>query len=261
MDGEGLSGRKAVVSGAGNGIGRAISLALAGAGADIALWDIDAGSAESLSEEVCALGSECISVETDVSDSYAVERAVSETVRRFGSIDILVNNAGVCIVNRFLDTGIDEFNKMMDVNVKGAYLVCKAVLPLMCSQGSGRIINISSVAGKRGYEYYAIYSASKFAVIGLTQSIAAEFAPCGINANAICPGTVHTPLWREPLEKLGKIIGKSPDEIWEGYMGDIPLGRPQMPEDVAEMAVFLCGDGGRNITGQAINVCGGQQVY
>jgi meso-butanediol dehydrogenase/(S,S)-butanediol dehydrogenase/diacetyl reductase len=131
----------------------------------------------------------------------------------------------------------------------------------MVAQKSGTIINIASIAGKRGYDMYALYSASKFAVIGLTQSLAAEFAPHNININAICPGTIMTPLWQKPLEKLSSVSAKTPDEMWDQYMCDIPLGRPQTPEDIAWMAVFLSTEMGKNISGQSINICGGQMVY
>jgi NAD(P)-dependent dehydrogenase (short-subunit alcohol dehydrogenase family) len=256
-----LSGQKALVTGAGSGIGKVICKELAKGGADVVAADIDLSAAEECAVTIRSLGMAGRALRVDVTDPDSVQRMAKDVLREFETIDILVNNAGICVINPFLDTTLEEYKVSMDVNVKGVYLCCKAILPHMAERKSGTIINVASIAGKRGYDLYALYSASKFAVIGLTQSLAAEFARLNININALCPGTIMTPLWKKPLERLSAVTGKTSDEMWAEYMQDIPLGRPQTPEDVAWMAVFLCTEMGKNITGQSINICGGQMVY
>jgi NAD(P)-dependent dehydrogenase (short-subunit alcohol dehydrogenase family) len=256
-----LDGKRAIVSGAAKGIGRAICLSLAAAGADVGMVDMEGEGMRSIASEIRALGRKCVQAQGDVRRADDVVRCVREILQDFEQIDILVNSAGVCVVNPLQETTEAEYGQMMDVNVKGTWLFCREVLPVMRARGRGTIVNISSIAGKRGYAYYSLYSASKFAVIGMTQAIAAEYAPCGITVNSICPGTIMTPLWGRPLERLGEITGQAPEAVWDAYLSEIPLGRPQTPQDIASTTVFLCSEGGRNITGQSINVCGGQQVY
>lgn len=183
---------------------------------------------------------------------------VDRVIEEFGKIDILVNNAG--IVSRVLvkDMPEDTWDKVMDVNLKGVFLCSKAVLPNMIKQKSGKIINISSIAGKTGGAGMAHYCASKFGVIGFTKSLALELAKYDINVNAICPGIIETYMWTDVLTPShANWEHISNEEAWKEVIELIPLSRPQTPSDIGNMVIFLASEDAKNVTGQAINVCGG----
>ncbi len=272
-----LSGRIAIVTGAGRGIGRGIALALAKEGADIVVAETDRlaspfnqyhntsiggyQSALKVVKEIESLGQRAMAVQCDVSKYEEVGGLVKKTLDRFGKIDILVNNAGVIWRGPFTEFNEEAWDFVFDINVKGVFLCCKAVAPWMIKQRSGKIVNIASVAGKQASPRSAAYSASKFAVIGLTQSLAFELAPHNINVNAICPGIVDTQMWREVISpEFAEIWRVSPEEAFARNVNErIPLGRPQTPEDIGNAVVFLCKSD--NITAQSINVCGGIRVY
>ena len=268
-----LSGKVALVTGGGRGIGRGISLELAEQGADIAIGDLIADNAQSVAEEVAALGRRAAYGAMDVTDRDSVEGAVGNALATLGRIDILVNNAGIVGAPGMLerDSSSDEdWNMTFQVNVRGIVLATEAAQPHMVERGSGRIINIASIAGRQGSPDIPHYSTSKAAVISWTQSNALQLAPLGITVNAICPGLLWTPMWEAIAERRGRIgstqtAGVSVDvsgmegrELFETVVErTTPMRREQTPEDIGKLAVFLASDEARNITGQAINVDGG----
>ena len=271
-----LNGKVALVTGAGgkNGIGRAIATRLAKEGADVAVNDItdhpyaaDQADWQGLPDvvrEIEAMGQRAISVVADVSDAKQVREMVNQTVTHFGKIDILVNNAGTIAGKdrvHVVDLAEEDWDRVQRVNVKGVFLCSQAVARHLIAQGTGgKIINMSSVTGKRGSARFAAYSASKFAVIGFTQSLAYELAPYQINVNAICPGLVDT----ERFGHLASVLMPdhlSPDEQISEYArrseAAVPLGRLAEGEDVAKMAAFLASDQAAYLTGVSITVSGG----
>ena len=192
---DGLSGRVGLVTGAGGGIGLAIARRLAGEGVAVALLDRDGGAAERAATELGGLA-----LTADVTSEDEIGRAVDAALARFGRIDVLVNNAGICWTGPALDMPLDELRAMLRVNVEGVFVVSRAVLPHMIGRRSGSIINLASWAGKTGAAYFAGYSATKFAVVGLTQALAREMAPHGVRINALCPGIVVDTAMRAELE-------------------------------------------------------------
>jgi len=267
-----LSGKTALVTGAGGerGIGRAIALRLAREGADVAVNDVTghaSGSWRGLSavaEEIELLGRRSLAITGDVADSSDVDHVIEVVLDHFGRIDILVNNAAapagpdrVPVV----DLSEDVFDLVMSVNVKGTFLMCRAVARHLIETGDGgKIINLSSVSGKKGHARFAAYCASKFAVIGFTQSLALELAEHRINVNAICPSLVDTErvyAMASGLRPNDVSIEEYRELMVERSHKTNPLGRIGRPEDVARAAVWLASDEANYLTGQAINVSGG----
>lgn len=259
-----VTGKTAIVTGGGRGIGRGISLALARNGADIAVADIIADNALAVAAEVRALGRRAIGLALDVTDDLSVNAMIAQAIAEFGGIDILVNNAGVIGAAGWeeRDTPNEEdWDFIYEVNVKGIARVSEALTPHMRERGSGKIINIASIAGRQGSERNPPYSVSKAGAISLTQSQAFALARHNINVNAICPGLLWTPMW-ERITARGAMTpnpeGKTQRQLFEeAVLRQTPLGREQTPEDIGNLAAFLASDYARNITGQAINVSGG----
>ena len=240
-----LSNQTAVVTGGGTGIGKAIALALAGEGADLALWDVDLDSAQATAEEIRALGRRAIACQTDVSNKAQVEAARDKTLAELDRIDILVNNAGICQKSTIADLPEEDWDRMMAINLKGPFLCSQAVMADMKARRSGSIISLGSVAGRVGGILVAAnYSASKAGVICLTKSLAKELAPYGVRANAVAPGPTKT--------AMGDLLD---DGNYDNLSA--PLGRAGEPEDVARAIVFLAGPDSSFITGQTIDVNGG----
>lgn len=258
-----LSGKTTVITGAARGIGRGIAEAFARGGAAVAVCDIDADAAAKTAAEIGArFGIESLAIAVDVRDRVSVLAMAESAMDRFGRIDVLVNNAGISEVIPFLDMEESLWDATLDTNLKGTYLCCQAVLPQMVERRRGRIINVSSQSGKRGSSHYVAYCASKFGIIGLTQSLAQEYAAQGITVNAICPGVAFTDLWRSPamLNRYAEKRGLCPEEVERHFEKQIPMGRLCTPEDVARVAVFLASDASDYLTGQAINVTGGAEM-
>lgn len=255
-----LEGKVALVTGGGRGIGRGIVLALAREGVDVAIGDIRHHLARDVASEVETLGRKSIVISVDVTKGSDVKEMVQRVLEAFGKIDVLVNNAGVIkLSTNVVDISEEDWDTVLDVNLKGVFLCSKTVAPHMIKQRSGKIVNISSIAGKRGGIGQGHYCASKFGVIGLTQTLALELAPFNINVNAVCPGIVETYMWTDVLTpSIAKRNNLSEKEAWQNAIDRIPLGRPQTPEDIGNLVVFLASDNAKNITGQAINVCGGR---
>ena len=258
-----LEHKIALVTGAGRGMGRAISVGLASEGADVVVADIDAAGAEETSTEVRSLGRECLAVHADVGDLEQIDRMVSQAKDRFGRIDIVVNNAGVTRYLYVMDVEEADWDRIHRVNAKGVFFCMQRAAREMIEQGDGgRIINIASIAGK-GYSgtSNAAYAASKGAVLSMTMIAAHQLGAENINVNAICPGSTLTEMGRQTMVGRAETAGVSIDELEQARDARIPIGRPNEPEDIAAMAVFLAGPGARNITGQAFNVDGGLVMH
>ena len=250
MTGFDLTGKKAFVTGASRGIGRVIAVALAAAGADVA---IAARSSEGLAEtarEVTALGRKAFVFPLDVTRQEDVAAAVSEAIRLLGQLDIVVNNAGgMNFMVPFLDMRISGWEKIMRLNLDSTIYVCQAAGPHLRERGSGSLINVASVAGMSGTPGLIPYGASKAAVISVTRTLAVEWAPYGIRVNALCPGWTAT--------DLNQILRDAPDG-GRSVIANVPMGRWGRPEEMAGPAVFLASDASSYMTGQVLVVDGGQ---
>ncbi|KON31476.1 3-ketoacyl-ACP reductase [miscellaneous Crenarchaeota group-15 archaeon DG-45] len=256
-----LAGKVALVTGAGAGIGRAIALALVREGASVVACDVDEETARGTSRIIEGEGGSSLPVRMDVRSDAEIDGAVLAALERFGGIDILVNNAGVSTMSRVVDMTEEEWDHNMDVNAKGVFLCSRAVAREMIGRGGGgKIVNVASMAGKRGAPLLAHYCASKFAVVGFTQSLALELAPHRINVNAVCPGYVETSMQRRELLWQAELEGRTPEQVRAEYIASTPLGRLEQPEDVARVVVFLCTGDADFMTGQAINVTGGVEM-
>jgi NAD(P)-dependent dehydrogenase (short-subunit alcohol dehydrogenase family) len=271
-----LKGKVAIVTGAARGIGRGIAVAMGEAGADVALVDIchpegryptyglaSRAELDETAAQIRGKGGKAVEIEADLTKSGDVRRMVDRVVKELGRVDILVNNAGVIVAAPVVDMDEEAWDRTFDVNVKGVFLCSKAVAPIMIKQRSGKIINIASIAGKTARTPgVAAYSASKFAVVGFTQALARELAGYSIQVNAICPGIVYTKMWEYLSEVRGKDMKLPPKEAFKRIVADrILLGKPQTPQDIANLAVFLASSAADNITAQSINVCGGIEVH
>jgi NAD(P)-dependent dehydrogenase (short-subunit alcohol dehydrogenase family) len=254
-----LEGKVALVTGAGRGIGKASAVALAQAGADVATADIDAATAEAVAGAIAKLGRRSLAVPADLGDLAQIDAMVETVAGALGGIDILVNNAALTQHGRFLEVSEATWDRLHQVNAKGVFFCAQRVARQMAAHGrGGRIVNIASIAGK-GYAQTSnpAYAASKGAVIATTYVAAHQLAEHDITVNAICPGVVLTPLLEGMLAERAEQTGLSVAELKGRMVGPIPIGRANLPEDIAAMVVFLAGPGARNITGQTINVDGG----
>ena len=252
-----LKNQVAIVTGGGSGIGAAICRAFAAEGAAVAVTDVVRPAADSVASEIREARGRSEAWSFDVADAAGVEAAAGDIEARLGPLSIWVNNAGVSFIGPFLECTEETWDRTQRVNLKGAFIGCRAAVRRMLPRRRGSIINMSSQSGKAGNSHYAAYCASKFGIIGLTQSVAVEFAGQGIRVNALCPGVVFTPLWEGMMADYAAKRGLKPEEVRPYLESKIPMGRLCAPEDVARAAVFLASDESAYITGQALNVNGG----
>jgi len=249
------------ITGAGGGIGKTIALAFAEKGANIALVDVKKEFVESVAEEIRTKGTKALALGANVTDYNSVKSAVNETVNAFGTLDIAVNNAGVVGIGSIEEIDEQEWDRVLSVNAKGVFVCTKAALEVMKPQKSGAIINTASIAGKMGMAHLSHYVASKFAVIGFTNSIAKEVAETGITVNAICPGIIGTGMWRGEggIANRWKQHGETEAQSWERNKKTlIPQGVDQSAGDIADAVLFIAS--APHITGQAIAVDGGMTM-
>jgi 3-oxoacyl-[acyl-carrier protein] reductase len=247
-----LSGKVAIVTGASRGIGRAIALALARDGADILVnARSNIGEARKVAGKIESMGRRVLVILADVSNKEDVDNMVKKTIEVFGKIDILVNNAGVVgSTVPIQELKEEDWDRIISVDLKGTFLCCKAVVPHMINRRSGKIVNISSIAGKEGNANMTAYSAAKAGIIGFTKALSEEVARYGIRVNCVCPALIETEL----VERMDK-------QQAEYLKSKIPLGRLGKPEEVAELVKFLVSDASDFIAGQAYNIDGGRGKY
>lgn len=252
-----LVGKRAVVTGAGRGIGRSIALALAEAGADVAVSARTAKDIEALVAEIRAAGRQGVGVTCDVTDPEQVQQMMTRVTGGLGGIDILVNNAGNAGSHKFLNHPDELWQRMLAVNLTSVYYVTKAFVPTLINQRSGRIINIASIASRVGGQYIAAYTAAKHGALGLTRALAVELLPYNITVNAICPGYVNTPMTDASVSNIMARTGMTEAQAREALEKTSPQRRLIEADEVAAIAVFLAQESSRGITGQAINIDGG----
>ena len=268
-----FAGKIALVAGGGAGIGKGVALRLAREGADVAAADIVLENAESAAKEIAAMGRRSLALKLDISRTADIAAAVEKTVAKFGRIDFFVNTAGVVQSNNFLDVSEAEWDKVIAVNQKGTAFAVQTVARRMVEQvpeevrkagqadrSHGKIVNFTSISGRRGRAYQLAYAASKAAVISITQSAALAFAPYNINVNAVAPSVVMTKMWEDNNREKERAFGIDAKKASDEFIARIPLKRPGSVEDMAAAVAFLCSADADYITGQTLNVDGGFEM-
>ena len=288
--GQRLAGKTAIVTGAGQGIGKGIALYLAGEGADIAVAEYNEETAAATAAEVEQSGRRALACPLDISDAGSVSGMVDEVASRFGHVDILVNNAGVVQTKPMLDLTEEDWDRVISVNLRGTFFCLQAVARRMIDQAPddlkrsqaptdifsmdagepeqtprsvescGKIVNLASISGRRGRPLSTHYAASKAAIISVTQSAALALAPYNINVNAVAPGVVPTPMWEAIDQDRAALFDARPGEAMAAFIRTIPLQRASSPRDIAAAIAFLCSSEADYITGQTLNVDGGYEM-
>jgi NAD(P)-dependent dehydrogenase (short-subunit alcohol dehydrogenase family) len=257
-----LGGQTAIVTGAAKGMGRAISLRLAGEGADLVLAARDVPPLEALAVEVRVLGCRALVVSVDVRDEGQVRALVDASVKAFGRIDALVNCAGTTgpIETPVHELRAEDWDDLLAINLRGTFLPTKHVVPVMLRQRHGKIVNVAGTSGLRGYKLRAAYSSSKWAVRGFTRTVALEVGPHGVNVNCVAPGIVAGERMDRLCREKARKRGSTPEQVYEEYVQEMALRRVTTAEDVANAVLFLCSEESRNMTGQCLTVDGGWDV-
>lgn len=248
-----LAGQTALVTGAGQGIGRAVALAFAGEGARVA---VAARTVAALEEVAAGCGGGAVVVPLDVTDEAACRSGVQRVENELGGVDVLVNAAGIATSQKFTDLDTATWRRVMAVDVDGPMWLTQAALPGMLARGAGAVVNVASLASRSGFAYVAAYVAAKHALLGLTRALAVEYAATGVTFNCVCPWYVDTPMTETTVDTIMSKTGRSRDEAIVPLL--TPQGRLVDPAEVAAVCVLLASPGGRGINGQAINVDGGQ---
>jgi NAD(P)-dependent dehydrogenase (short-subunit alcohol dehydrogenase family) len=249
-----LSGRHALVTGGGRGIGRAVAAALSAAGATVTVL----GRQQAALDEAVAAGDAAGVIVADVTDAAAIEAGVKAAEAARGPFDILVANAGGVSTAPFGKTDPAQFQKLFDLNVMGIVHATRAVLPGMVGRKFGRIVAVASTAGLKGYPYVSAYCTTKHAVVGLVRSLAVETAKTGVTVNAVCPGYTDTDLVRDSVASVSGKTGKSHEDVVAQYVKDVPMARLIKPEEVAAAVVYLCSVEAAAVTGTAMTIAGGE---
>ncbi len=252
-----LKDKVALITGAASGIGRATAVLFGQEGAKVMCADVNAEGAEQVARQIGHSGGDAASLQVDVSQAADAERMVAETVARWGHIDILFNNAGVEFGLPVTQVPEQEWDRLIDVNLKGVFLGCKYAIPEMLKQGGGSIINTASGAGLRGVPWLSTYCASKGGVVLLTKSLAMEWGGQNVRVNAVCPGVIRTPMVERAIAQGEGLFGATPEEAWKRLAQVHSLGRVGEPEEVARAVLFLASDEASFVTGVALPVDGG----
>ncbi len=255
-----LTGKVALVTGGGTGIGKAVSQAMAKNGARVAIASRNPSHLKSAAEEAADCSGFLLPIEMDIRRKEQVQRGIARVLEAWGPVDLLVNNAGISGVNRIDDPEDGRWHDIVETNLTGTYLVTKEVLRFMRNHANGRIINVSSVLGKFGVAGYSAYCASKHGMIGLTRALALEVVGRGITVNAICPGWVETEMARLGISESAAYEGITPEEFKRQAVEAVPIRRFLDAGEVAQLVLYLVSDKAGGITGQAINICGGQTM-
>ncbi len=258
-----LEDRIAIVTGGGQGLGQAISLRLAREGAHVVVADLNEETAKATAAQIISTTDrKAIAIKADVTDEDQVKAMIDRTVQEFGRLDIVISNAGILIAEEITEFPAEKWRAVLNVNLFGYFLVAKHAARVMKEQRSGTIIQINSKSGKKGSYKNSAYAASKFGGIGLTQSIALELAEYGVRVNAVCPGNLlDSPLWVDSLYKqYAKKWGITEEQVRQKYIDQVPMKRGCTYDDVCNVVVFLASDQASYMTGQAINVTGGQEM-
>lgn len=243
-----LQGKVAIITGGSRGIGKGIAERLTEAGAEIIIADIDISKAKKTAEELAKKGKNSLAIQVDVSKDRPVKFLIKKSLEKFGKVDILINNAGIMLRTRLKDLSLEEWENTLKVNLTGPFLLIKALLPVMKKNGYGRIINISSSAGRSVSTLGGVhYTASKAGLLGLTRATAKELACFGITVNAVCPGLIDTQMVRKTTKKA---------EL-KAFVNSFPIQRLGLPEEIGDLVVFLCSERASYITGASIDINGG----
>ncbi len=259
-----MTGKVTLVTGAGGGIGGGIADVFAKAGSKVYVADLEFEDAEAKAREIVAQGWLAQAVRLDVTNKDEIYSVIDRIVKESGKIDNLINSAGIGYNKPYMESSDDEFRNTLEVNLIGVNNCCQAALKQMIPRKEGKIVNILSASSRLGSDFFTHYSSSKFGLLGLTQGIGMAAARHNINVNGICPGIIETKLGEKQggglVKQMVKYSGKPEELLREGIRKTIPLRRFQSGEDIGHMALFLCSDLARNITCQAINVCGGMRM-
>ena len=251
--------KRVFITGSASGIGQAITRSFAEEGATIAMADVNLNGVQALIKDLGKTKGKLFGYELDVTKEDQVTKVVEKAIADMGGIDILVNDAGVSTMQYSWNITEEEWDHVLDVNAKGNWLVSKHVIPHLIAKKSGKIVNVASMGGLMGAPLLAHYCASKFAVVGITESIAKELAPYGINVNAVCPGYVNTSMQSREVVWEAKLRGiEDPEDVRREYVKLTPMGRLSVPEDIAGLVLFLASEDARFITGTSVRVSGGQ---
>jgi NAD(P)-dependent dehydrogenase (short-subunit alcohol dehydrogenase family) len=266
-------GKIAIVTGAGQGIGRGVARRFAEEGAHVVIAEFNKANAEEAAQEMTSCGPEALAYPIDIGDIDQIKQMVKDVVAKFGRIDMLVNNAGLNKTQWMFDLSPEDWDRVHRVNERGLFFTLQAVGAQMMAQvpdevkqagraerSYGKIVNFSSIAGRHGRPFASDYSATKFAVISITQSAALALAPYNINVNAVCPGIVWTPMWEDIDRTQAQRFGMKPGEWRDSFVDKVPLKRPAQADDLAAAVSFLCSTDADYITGQTINVDGGFEM-
>lgn len=257
-----VAGQVAIVTGAGQGIGRGIALRLAHDRMHVVVADLKADQAEQVATEVRALGVDSLAVTMDVTKADDRRRLFEATLQTFGQLDALVNNAGIQRTSGPLDVTEEHWDLMLNVNTKAVWFMCQAAMLHFIPQQRGRIVNLASAAGKiASTQYHPVYNVAKAGVIALTKTLAHTGAAHGVRVNCVCPGVIATPMQDLVDADFSRLMNKPVEQIRAERMARIPMGKPGRPEEVADVIAFLVGPDSRYMTGQAINVSGGMVMY